>query len=468
MQNHVSSSQKQVRRGFLAQAGGAGLAAAFGLFAHGAAQPVGASGYGPLRPVKDESTGLPLLKLPEGFRYVSFGWTQSRMDNGLPTPGSHDGMGIVRESPTAITLIRNHERTLAAQRFAPEQDYWDPEGAGGCTAVTFNPQTEKWVSARPVFAGSVRNCAGGTTPWGSWLTCEETVFGPASISDRKPLPLQKDHGWIFEVRPDGKQAPVPLKDMGRFVHEAVAVDPESGIVYETEDRETAGFYRFIPHQPGKLARGGRLQMLKAAGQSDLRKGLKIGQTFDVSWVDIEDPERPHSPDSKTETHPNGDELGVYKQGLAAGGSTFARLEGCWYSHGIIYLDATTGGDAGTGQIWQFEPAEQTLTLIYESPGKEILDCPDNMCVSPRGGIVLCEDGSYLPQRIHCLTPNGQLFLFAANNVQLNEERHSFKGDFRAQEWAGATFDSTGTWFFVNIQTPGITFAITGPWERGQL
>ena len=468
MSDHVSALDSVHRRNFLTSAGSVGLAAAFGLFARRSSATCKAAGYGPLSPVKDATTGLPLLCLPEGFRYLSYGWTHDRMDNGLPTPGAHDGMGVVRQTASEITLIRNHERTTSPQRFAPEQDYWDSEGAGGCTALTFNPEAETWTGSRPALAGSIRNCAGGPTPWGTWLTCEETVLGPGAINENRPLPLQREHGWVFEVSPDGSSDPQPLKDMGRFVHEAVAVDPSTGIVYETEDRNTAGFYRFIPSSPGRLAAGGRLQMLRVAGKQDLRTGLKIGDRFDVTWVDIEDPQRPHSPDSKTAELPNGDELGVFRQGQAAGGSLFARLEGCWHSHGTIFLDATTGGNAECGQIWQFVPAEQTLTLIYESPGKEILDCPDNMCVSPRGGIVLCEDGSVSPQRIHGLTPDGQLFLLAANNVQLNEERHSFKGDFRAQEWAGASFDSTGKWFFVNIQTPGITFAITGPWERGLL
>ena len=147
---------------------------------------------------------------------------------------------------------------------------------------------------------------------------------------------------------------------------------------------------------------------------------------------------------------------------------FARLEGCWFGNDLVYFDATSGGAKKAGQIWQFDPAEQKLTLLFESPDKPVLNMPDNLCVTPRGGIVLCEDNDYganeYPQRMFGLSPDGELRLFAENNVILNGEKNRFSGDFRTKEWAGATFSPDGEWLFVNIQTPGITFAITGPWD----
>ena len=203
-------------------------------------------------------------------------------------------------------------------------------------------------------------------------------------------------------------------------------------------------------------------MMKVVGTADLSGRVKDGSTFDVKWVNIDHPTRAHSPGTK-------DTQGVYSQGKQQGGTTFARLEGCWAGDERIYFDSTSGGKAGKGQIWEYEPGEEKLRLLFESPGGNVLDKPDNLCVSPRGvGLVLCEDGGAVPQRIHGLTIYGNLFTLAENNVKLNGEKHGIKGDFRGREWAGATFSPDGKWLFANIQTPGITFAITGPWSDGPL
>ncbi|MEM9367259.1 MAG: alkaline phosphatase PhoX [Planctomycetota bacterium] len=453
-----------------------------------------------LQPALDETTGLPLLRLPQGFRYVSLGWTHDEMHDGSPTPPSHDGMGVIGVDGDVLTLCRNHELSDdgPALPFAGGQPF-DPNSRAGCTMLKFDAAAGALSDSRVCFSGSSRNCAGGVTPWGTWLTCEETVLGPNDhdpYKDHARRSFEKDHGWIFEVPLDGEGkasgSPQPLHDMGRFVHEAVAVDRETSIVYETEDRGTAGFYRFIPHQPGNLSAGGRLEMAEVVGQPDLRGGIPNGSTFDVRWHRIDHPERAHSPGSAAKalnqwnkylsskasgpannsatkkTFGLGDELGVYRQGKAKGASTFSRLEGCWYGNGLIYFDATNGGAAKAGQIWQYDPKAEQLTLLFESPNKPTLNMPDNLCVSPRGGIVLCEDNDYganeYPHRVFTLTQDGELSLFAENNVRLKGEKNGFKGDFRSKEWAGATFSPDGQWLFINIQTPGITFAITGPWE----
>jgi len=459
------------RRQFLRTFGGLGIATTFDAFlgrvAFGHASYT-VPGYGQLNPVSDQTTGLNLLCLPDGFRYLSFGWTGDQMSDGTITPGAHDGMGIINEADGIITIVRNHELKRRHGRFGTASIQFDPKGGGGCANLTFNSDSGEWLTSRPSLAGTVKNCAGGPTPWGTWLSCEESVLGPGSIEGDEVFDFEKEHGWIFEVSADGNSTPVPLKAMGRFVHEAVAVDPDTGIVYETEDRGYAGFYRFTPNRPGQLASGGQLQMLKVNGHDDLRKGLLVGQEFDVTWVDIEDVERAHSPNSPVGKNVDGDEHGVFMQGKTQGATTFARLEGCWYGNNLIYLDSTSGGDRGLGQIWQYDPRNERLKLIFESPDRNVLDSPDNMTVSPRGGVVLCEDGDVVPQRIHGLTPEGQLFTFARNNVVLRGEHNGIKGDFRDQEWAGSTFSSDGKWLFVNIQTPGITFAITGPWGEGLL
>jgi secreted PhoX family phosphatase len=423
----------------------------------GAAQLPYSPDYGPLAPVNDETTGLPLLLLPAGFRYLSFGWTGDPLRDGTPTPALHDGMAVVASDQEHIVLVRNHEIGPGTP-FAPAELTYDAGAGGGTTNVSFDPRAGQWLDSWASLSGTVRNCAGGPTYRDSWLTCEETLLDPATEAS-----LTSDHGWIFEVPGFIPAAPVPLLDMGRFSHEAVAVDPVTVIVYETEDSTPAGFYRFLPNNPALLSEGGTLQMLMVSGepQRDLSQGVAVGTTFNVVWVNIPNPQQAHTPET-TDGH------GVFMQGFAQGGASFTRLEGCWYDSGNIFFTSTNGGIAGEGQVWQYDPRREELTLIFESPAEEVLDNPDNITISPRGGILLCEDGDRLGQRLIGLTPAGEVFPFAENNIVLNGEKNGFVGDFRGEEWAGATYSPDTRWLFVNIQTPGITFAITGPWDNGAL
>jgi secreted PhoX family phosphatase len=411
-------------------------------------------GYGDLRPAIDETTKLPLLHLPDGFRYMSFGWTGDPMADGIRTPALHDGMAAFEGADGLVDLIRNHE--VAAGAAFDKSLAYDPGAGGGTTTVTFDPKAGRIVRARSSLAGTVRNCAGGTTPWGSWLTCEESLLGPGEAEG-----LTKPHGYIFEVPLSGRATAQPLVAMGRFVHEAVAVDPETSIVYETEDARQCGLYRFVPRTPRRLADGGRLQMLGIQGQPrfDLQLGHPVGSRFPIHWVDIADPDRPHADAGKRTGQ------GLFEQGLARGGAIFSRLEGACYADGRIYVTSTDGGAARMGQVWELDIKGQQVRLVYESPGPGTLNMPDNIAMSPRGGLVLCEDGTANPC-VHGLTPGGRLVRFARNNVVLNGERGGIKGDFRTREFAGATYSPDGEWLFLNIQTPGITCAITGPWQPG--
>ena len=273
-------------------------------------------GYGPLSPVADENTGLPLIMLPDGFRYVSFGWTRDPMDDGVLTPPAHDGMAVVEAGHSRLVLVRNHEVRGRAAAYTPNRSItYDPNAGGGTTNLTFDTRQGQWHEAWSSLAGTTTNCAGGATYAKSWLTCEETL----DVYD-------KPHGWVFEVPAARQAVPAPLKAMGRFVHEAVAVDRQSGIIYETEDRGTAGLYRFLPADKNRLDKGGRLQMLKVVGtyQADLRGSVGVGSTFPVEWVDIHDPERAHSPGTSNT-------LGVFRQGFDQGGAVFSRLEGASYN-----------------------------------------------------------------------------------------------------------------------------------------
>ena len=414
----------------------------------------GNGGYGSL------AAAGPVLALPEGFRYWVISERGQPMSNGQPTPGAFDGMAAFPLPNGNIRLIRNHESrdTPANSRVKGDPARArDTRGGGGTTSleVAIGPDGRpELVRDFMSLNGTIINCAGGPTPWGSWLSCEETVAGPVDG-------WSTEHGYIFEV-PVGAESEVeavPLKAMGRFVHEAVAVDPKTGIVYETEDRQTAGFYRFTPDVPGKLQEGGKLEMLAVKGRPrfDTRTGQRIGARMAVEWVPIADPD----PTPKDQE----DALLVYSQGHALGGATFARLEGCWPGDGGIFFHATNGGDAKHGQVWFYRPGADgngMLSLLFESPAKEVLDCPDNITVSPRGGIVICEDGGG-EQHLRGLTPDGRIFDFAKNVLNNTE-------------FAGACFSPDGETLFVNIMGSttdagdlhGVTVAIRGPWADGAL
>ena len=421
----------------------------------------GTGAYGPLLPVRTRNTDEALLALPEGFNYTVIGKGGAAMSDNSPTPRRHDGMAAFA-GKGHIRLVRNHEiNNLTATQgiaFGNKALAYDGTAGGGTTTLLIDASTREIIKDFVSLSGTLQNCAGGPTPWNSWISCEETVLGRVKLTDSQGRNLgafDKNHGYCFEVSAlsDVQVAPVPLKQMGRFVHEAIAVDPATGIVYETEDQGTAGFYRFTPNKKGNLAEGGRLQMLaiKDRPKYDTRTGQTVGAQLPVVWVDIDDPD-PTGADSNA--------LAVYNQGIEKGAATFTRLEGCWSGQGRIFFNSTSGGNMRLGQVWQYRPANKSggdLTLLFESPGADILDMPDNICVSPRGGLALCEDGRD-QQFIRGLTPKGQIFDFAKNIVP----------GFEKMEFAGATFSPDGETLFVNIQTPGLTFAIWGPWKRGAL
>jgi secreted PhoX family phosphatase len=413
----------------------------------------GQGGYGLLRPAGPE------LALPAGFAYAVLSYTGKPMSDGQATPGAFDGMGAFALPNGNVRLIRNHENRDAPANARVKGDpakAYDRRAGGGTTSleVRIAPDgTPELVRDFVSLNGTVVNCAGGPTPWGSWLTCEESAEGRYHGWD-------EEHGYIFEVpaSAEAEVTPVPLKAMGRFVHEAVAVDPSTGIVYETEDRLIAGFYRFIPNRPGALVEGGRLEMLAIEGRPnhDTADGQRMGEILPVTWVGIDDPDPRGT---------WGDTAAVFAQGFKKGGARFARLEGCWWGDGSVYFHSTNGGDAGVGQVWQYRPrgAERgELTLVFESPSRDVLDYPDNITVSPRGGIVICEDGGG-EQFIRGLTRDGRIFDFARN---LSNDT----------EFAGACFSPDGRTLFLNIMgsttdagtEKGVTVAIRGPWGDGAL
>lgn len=444
-----------------------------------------ANPYGEPVPAIDQSSGLPLLRLPPDFTYRSFGWAGDPMLGGSPTPSNHDGMAVVQvldNRSRDIVLVRNHEVAFGPNIGGPAGPLYDPSVVfgltlgGGTTTLVF--RRGEWVSAQPSLGGTVGNCAGGPTPWGSWLTCEET------ISDGRPQGALI-HGWVFEVPAPslGPASAVPITDMGLFKHEAVAIDPRTGFAYETEDNSpNSGLYRYRPNdlsgRIGSFEAGGTLEMLKVVGTAgaDLR-GAFAGETYEVEWAAIPDPAL--LPDDAVGVILYSGPSGPYRQGSDNGGARFARLEGCWYDSGSIWFVDTSGGAMGSGALWRYEPPETTggshgrLTAVYVAEGRPGGDNPDNVTVSPRGGLVLCEDGGNADgTRLLGVTPDGVSFTFAVSQIEFASSPPGrpaiAAGNYRSIEFAGACFDPTGRWLFVNNYNPGITFAISGPWARGPL
>ncbi|HEX7277508.1 MAG TPA: alkaline phosphatase PhoX [Acidimicrobiales bacterium] len=452
---HLPLNRRSFLRGALATGAGAALAGPFGALAarsagadpgSGQGQPTGL-GYGPLRPVRDATTGLELLLLPRGFEYMSFGWRNDPMSDGIATPSSHDGMAAFRRGDL-VHLVRNHERDGGVPFAGPDRVY-DGAAAGGTTNLVFDPDRAVVVESYASLSGTIRNCAGGPTPRGTWLTCEETTTIIAGTR----------HGYIFEVPSDGASNAVPLTAMGRFSHEATATDPATGFVYETEDAGSSALYRFRPADPSNLAAGGVLEAMRLAGTADTREWTTGTSAAIEAWVTVDSPDwAPPTPSP-------------WNQVRVKGAARISRGEGAWYGNGLVYIVSTDGAPTRQGQVFALDPVAGTFTCVFASPSSGVLNAPDNICVSPRGGLVLCEDGSGL-EFLHGLSPAGEIFPFAQNNLVLPasfEATKGYSGDFSGSEWAGATFEPTnGQWLFANLQSPGITFAITGPWRQGAL
>lgn len=461
-----------IKQGLVAAGGlGLGLTAWSRLGRHGEA-PGFHPALGPLKPVNDLTTGLPLLMLPRGYRYRSMAWAGEALSDGYVSPGACDGMGVVADSNGLVTLIRNHELRGSSGPIGDPKKAWDVNG-GGTSTLRFDTQSERLTDARISLGGTLNNCAGGVTPWGTWLSCEEAPYTPEFAGMGGDLKqklwklgkTQKTHGHVFEVHPDGESDPKPILAMGQFYHEAAAIDPQSGIVYMTEDTAPdAGLYRYIPKIPGQLHAGGALQMLKVDGHPRLTGALTLNQPMAFGWVDIEDPERGHTPG----TH---DGAGVVNQGLRAGGTAFVALEGCIHHEGSIYFTSKAGGGAEAGQVFRMDIARETIELIFEASERGSFSGPDNIVISPQGSLIICEDRlgmSTQGQYLAGLDETGSLFAFCQINPDLRAtyRGHNLQKTASKSEWAGACFSADGQWMFVNIYNPGVTLAITGPWQEG--
>ncbi|MFH8610444.1 PhoX family protein [Streptomyces sp. NPDC018029] len=449
------------RRQVLARTGALGAGIAFTgalseLFA-GTAAAHGKAGYGPLVP---DPKGL--LDLPKGFRYQVLSREGEPLRSGEGrVPSNHDGMAAFRGRNGGVHLVRNHENRVTGRIGVPtvKELTYDPAAKGGCTALALD-RRDKVLDERVAIAGTAVNCAGGPTPWGTWLTCEETEDKAGTNG------YTKDHGFIFEVDPvdPRRTGAVPLTAMGRFQHEAVAVDPKRGVVYETEDafeKPFGLFYRFLPKKPGggrgSLRAGGRLQAMRVPGVPDLSSIQETGATFDgIEWVDVPDPLAVRTP--------------IRHQDFGKKGITHAqKLEGCYWGGSSVYFVSSfaRSGDGSAadhfGQIWRYDPSGRRLTLVVVfGPSTDIQlpgESPDNICLAPSGGLMVCEDGDGA-QHVYGVTRGGEVYAMARNRQNIGTPDKPEWGEF-----AGVTFSPDHDTMYVNCYTPGTTFAVTGPWHK---
>ncbi|MHA6629614.1 alkaline phosphatase PhoX [Pseudonocardia sichuanensis] len=414
-------------------------------------------GYGDL---VDDPEGR--LSLPEGFGYTIVTEAgKTELETGELTPRNHDGTGAFAVRGGGTVLVVNHEirEEAGTDLQVPHLDglVYDPGAAGGCTIVVTDAQGRP-VNERVGIAGTSTNCAGGVTPWGTWLTCEETDVRAGDGA------YERDHGYVFEVDPFDRAAlvdPQPVKALGRFVHEALAVDPATHDIYLTEDDSGPNglVYRWAPPAGFRGGRGvlrelggsdGALAAMRCTDESgehvdDLSRAGSAGTTYAVEWVEVPDRDAREEP---TRTQ------------LDDGRVTRAhKLEGAWWgpgqngASGAYVVSSYTGGDSPgshRGQVWFYDPRASTMTLRLQFAGEEDgSDGPDNISVSPYGGVILAEDGNSGNHLVGA-TEDGTTFRVARTE--------------QGSEFTGPVFSRDGSVLFANVQVPGTLFAITGPWS----
>lgn len=387
-----------------------------------------AAGYGELVPDPDG-----ILDLPPGFTYKILSRLHDPMSDGYRTPGLPDAMGTFAGPDGSIILMRNHELGVADvlhtplhPEQAPPPEAFNPGVSGGVTRLVIDNETLEVKSSNLVLFGTMRNCAGGVSPWG-WISCEESVDGL--------------HGYAFLCDPmaDRVQKPRKIAGYGRYRHEAACVDPRTYIAYLTEDRGDGCLYRFVPDDVSDPFKG-KLQALRVIGTDAFdTSDMLAGQSRAVTWVDIDDPE------------PSDDSMRV--KARAKGAAEFNRGEGIFFWQGAVYVCATSGGPAGAGQVFRLveTPEGSTLECLAASEDPSVLDHPDNIAVAPWGELFMAEDGDG-DDYIRVLTPDGAVFDFARNA----------KG---SGEFSGVCFSPDGRTLFVNLMWDHLTVAIRGPFPE---
>jgi secreted PhoX family phosphatase len=443
----------------------------------------------PFPPLEDDPDGI--LALPAGFSYtVVTRAGQTRLQSGEPTPSNPDGTAVFAAGRGRLRLIQNHELGAGAALGVPHiaGTVYDPGAidAGGCTVIETDSRGRnhgEWVG----ISGTSTNCAGGPSPWGTWLTCEETETkaGGAWSGNGKSGTYQKDHGYVFEVFADGRSDPRPIKAFGRYAHEALAIDVDRQHVYLSEDASTPNglFYRWTAPRGFKLGPGiadrlgptdGTLEAMQivmpdGAVLPDVAylTSAQLGRPFPVRWKAV--PER------------DGQTTSVRKQFADGEVTRGKKFEGVWGTDQGVYVvnsfafnSADLPADAAKhdGMVWFYDYDKETITLVTYFPHQETaanglhakyddltFDGPDNVTVTPWGTLVLAEDGAGASHVLSSV-PGGPTYAIARNQLNIGTVAAP-----EFSEFTGPTFSDDGKVLFVNIQTPGLTLAITGPWEK---
>jgi secreted PhoX family phosphatase len=339
--------------------------------------------YGPLQAA--DANGV---QLPVGFtsRVVA---TTGQQVAGYTWPASPDGGATFATGDGGWIYVANSEVALT----------------GGASMLRFSPAGVV-VEARRILGGTTANCAGGPTPWGTWLSCEEHPFGQ-----------------VWECDPTGASPAVPRPAMGLFQHEAAAVDPDRGVVYLTEDRSDGGLYRFVPSSWPSLG-AGRLEVLTNA----------------LTWAVVPDPAR-----ATAETKDQVADMRVFSGG-----------EGAWYDGGTLYF--TTKGD---GRVWTYDAAAGTLGVLYSGGGA--LSGVDNVTVSRSGDVFVAEDGGNM--EVVVLTEAGDVAPFLRIPVSGSElTGPAFSPDgtrfyVSSQRNPGRTYEITGPFRGSGTPPPPVTITL---------
>ncbi|MFJ9208538.1 hypothetical protein CU044_5075 [Streptomyces sp. L-9-10] len=282
--------------------------------------------------------------------------------------------------------------------------------SGGASAVRFS-STGAITAAYRILSGTRQNCAGGKTPWNTWLSCEEV-----------------DRGYVYETDPWGVKTPVRRDAIGRFKHEAAAADPVRRTIYLTEDTTDGCFYRFTPTTWGDLS-AGRLEVLVAG----------TGTSGPVSWATVPDP--------------SGASTATRNQ--VSGAKRFNGGEGCYYAGDTCWF--TTKGD---NRVWQYNAAAATIELAYDDSlvsGTAPLTGVDNVTGSSSGDLFVAEDGGNM--EICVITPDDVVAPFLRIGGQ------------SGSEITGPAFSPDGKRLYFSSQrgtsgssSGGITYEVTGPFR----
>ena len=400
MNGLISQSPPSSRRGFLRQCGFLAAALVTGPLGWGASDALAPPTLAELMPALGPPDENGLRMLPGGrSRIVAHSGHEPPGTSGTRWHAAPDGGAVFPAPGGGWIYVSNSEL---------------PEGRGGVGALRFNARGEP-VAAYRLLSGTHRNCAGGATPWGTWLSCEEVP-----------------RGLVWECDPAGKREAIVRPALGRFSHEAAAVDPRTGHVYLTEDRPDGRLYRFVP-EPDKGLAEGRLHAARVNPAGGGTEGSAPGGT--VSWHPVPDPEALQRP----------------TRHQVPGSTPFNRGEGIgWHDGRIVF--ATTGDH----RLWMYEPDSGALSVLYDAAAHHppVLTWPDNLTFSPGGTVLVAEDGGDM--QIVALLPDGRIFPI----VQVTGQPGS--------ELTGPAFDPSGTRLYFSSQrgttgksADGITYEVSG-------